>query len=471
MGRTQKRATVKPGRLAFREHRVSPRTKKKRHQQVSPGRRLFQVSKRETLRTAKRVSFGAELKKELRSGTLMSQAVASAGVRTGVKSKDRVRYVKRLEEYIKPAKLSWKNLEVRALIGNAEGQGKPSEWDARSEAAFKQYLLSRPKMGGSDKQWPSTNVLASDTALQAKLGVPSQCSKQYQRKATELGLRFVSRTLRSFLTRGMKKRRHSYGKKYGAKTKAWWRGTAWQDEGHIDRWQVGPRMVWMTEEQAQTRKETRKVVKGRGGAKLNFSVLFGYKRKAPLFMYETNFNGELSIKMIKKQWIPFFKANPHIKRLVTDGDKSHPGNGDTQSKLVRELWNKTKCLSRLELLGAENIWDNETGELRTNAKKRGYMTLDKRRNRRAVKGATDKGAYWIANSPDMNSAEHAVAGIVDKTHIPEGYYEMEKLKNLTKRTWSSYDQDSLDTSIESMPKRCKALVTRKGDYLLKGEDF
>ena len=76
---------------------------------------------------------------------------------------------------------------------------------------------------------------------------------------------------------------------------------------------------------------------------------------------------------------------------------------------------------------------------------------------------------------DLNVAEHAVAGIVDKTKIAAGSYTMNTLKKLINTRWDEYSQDSLDRSIESMAGRLESVklgargrVSHEGSGLLGG---
>ena len=83
---------------------------------------------------------------------------------------------------------------------------------------------------------------------------------------------------------------------------------------------------------------------------------------------------------------------------------------------------------------------------------------------------------WIANclalSPDLNVAEHAVAGAVDKYNIASGTCtSLDRLKRIVNKTWKDYAQASLDASIASMPNRIASVIRRKGDYLMKGDDY
>ena len=98
--------------------------------------------------------------------------------------------------------------------------------------------------------------------------------------------------------------------------------------------------------------------------------------------------------------------------------------------------------------------------------------LDQAKKRRKVTTQdTTVGHTWTANSPEFNVAEHAVAGIVDKTKLAVGNYSLAQLKKLADKRWSDYDQKSLDKSIDSMPTRLAAVITRQGEYLMKGEDY
>ena len=145
----------------------------------------------------------------------------------------------------------------------------------------------------------------------------------------------------------------------------------------------------------------------------------------------------MSIKMMKQQWVPFFKKNKHIKRLVIDGDKCHPGNGEKQSRKACEFFNSN--FPNIELLAGPNIWDSDGNKLT------GNKLQSATARRKVTSRGTTTGHTWIANSPDLNVAEHAVAGIVDKTKIAFGTYTLPRLTRLIKKQWGGYSQDSLDS--------------------------
>ena len=120
------------------------------------------------------------------------------------------------------------------------------------------------------------------------------------------------------------------------------------------------------------------------------------------------------------------------------------------------------------LIAAETLWDNEGA-----VKPVKPLQLDVNKKSCDCKPgkATTPGHVWTANSPDLNPAEHAVAGIVDKTKIAQGSYTLAQLETMVKERWETYAQSSLDASIMSMPGRLKAVEVRKGWYLLKGKDY
>lgn len=414
------------------------------------------------LRAAKRGAFVVHLKHAMTDNSPES-ASKIAGKASGTQHKDRERYMERLEQESRAAGnspgITAEKLDPRFLDGNQTGAGRPSAWDTKSRERLINYLLSRPKAGSGVAQWPSTNVLAGDEKLQKKLKLPAQTQKHYAAIAAEEGLHWVGRYSRSFLTGGMVKRRIAMAAKYKNKTATWWKGVAFQDEGHADPWQTGPGHVWA---RVGDEPETKAKVKGRGGTKINFSVLFSHGAKAPLYTYEDNFATERSLEMIKHQWLPFFKANPKVKRLITDGDKCHPGNGATSSLAVNKFF-RENCPG-IEIISAENIWDKDGNKL-TGAQLKSATTRSK------AGKATAAGHVWTANSPDLNPAEHAVAGIVDKTKMAMGSYTLADLKKMVKQRWREYAQDSLDASIASMPNRLSAVERRAGGYLLKGQDY
>ena len=146
--------------------------------------------------------------------------------------------------------------------------------------------------------------------------------------------------------------------------------------------------------------KARKAVK-HADSQLNFNVLGCHSHKnpspkAPLYVFEKSFTGEVMIEVCKKQLKPFLKKNPNIKRVVMDGAPQHPGNGIRQSKAACKWWNEDPVCSKLELLAGPNEWEND-GKLRK------QPTLSQFRNRAKVGPPTTKGHTWIADSPDANT--------------------------------------------------------------------
>ena len=165
---------------------------------------------------------------------------------------------------------------------------------------------------------------------------------------------------------------------------------------------------------------------------------------------------------MKKQWKPFFEANPHITRLVTNGDRSHPGNGQSQSKAACAWFNEN--FPNIELMGAENILSHD-GKLRSKADR------EKPPSRKITTKHTTAGHVWIANSPDLNVAEHAVAAIANKTKLGMGSYSQKELTKIAKKRWADYDQASIDDAILGMNGRLAGVIKKKGAALMRGVDY
>ena len=94
---------------------------------------------------------------------------------------------------------------------------------------------------------------------------------------------------------------------------------------------------------------------------------------------------------------------------------------------VCEYFNKH--FPRIELLAAENIWDKEGEQL----KGKELVQAKARRKITATNTATGRPPgtrAWIANSLELNVAEHTVVAIADKTHIATGSYTPPQLKNI-----------------------------------------
>jgi hypothetical protein len=204
------------------------------------------------------------------------------------------------------------DIDVRKLLVQRKGQGRVSKWTDGEVAALVKYLQYRPKAGSGVCKWPSVTHLAKDKGTQRKWGIPAATAWCYCDIAKRRGkLQFKVRYVRPFLTKQMMKRREALAAKYGHKNAAWWKGVAFQDEGHIAAWQMGPGKVWQSEEQLharrplqlnkeEKRRETRAKVKGTKG-KVSFSVLFAFCVKAELYCYTDTLHSARAIDMIDKQ--------------------------------------------------------------------------------------------------------------------------------------------------------------------------
>jgi hypothetical protein len=195
---------------------------------------------------------------------------------------------------------------------------------------------------------------------------------------------------------------------------------------------------------------------------------------------------------------PFLLANPQIHSILWDGDPRHPGNGQQSAKAVNACWNepvpqwkrskkkKRKKIGKrgwgekgksmgdvIEIIAAPNCWAAKTvgGKVVKRAKTKpgtGNWSLGAQQKQGKAGPATTKGHAWVANSPDLNVAEHAVAAIVDKHSIAEGGYNVATLKSIARATFAAFNPNK---GILTMPKRLAAVAKRKGGYCVRGEDW
>ena len=357
--------------------------------------------------------------------------------------------------------------DYRELTFNSPGAGRPSLWTDDSRAALRRYLLTRPKKGADDGSWPSCRRLAMSRRLQDDIGVPHVTEQTYARIAGEEGLLWRKRYRRAYLDVGHKKRRKAFAEKYKDKPKSWWRGVAFQDEGHIDDWITGPKYCWQDINQPV---ETAPECKAKG-PKLNFSVLVCHSNpngrngpnqtpKPDLFLYWTNLDTGMFQSIMHLQMKPFFDKNPHIHSIVMDGDKTHPGKNANQSNNNNALFKE--LFPTMNILGGPNLWRNDGTE---RAQSDSVLTNHKCRN-------MPQGESWIAMSPDINIAEHCVGGIVDCTRWgPTGSRTREMMTEGVNTRWRDYKQSSINKAVDSMPERMKAMYEVEGDYLLAGFQY
>ena len=158
----------KPPRSSF-----VPRTpaRKGRGKAKSPLR--HRGTKSSVLKSSRRQGFATLVTQLMREGMEKADAVAEAGSRLSVRKRDRTKWMARLEEAAGVGSIDDPSLiDPRALIGNAEGQGRPSAWDAGSRARLVKYLTTLPKTGSGVAQYPSTHQLADSEKLRKKHKLP-----------------------------------------------------------------------------------------------------------------------------------------------------------------------------------------------------------------------------------------------------------------------------------------------------------
>ena len=192
----------KPGRAHFTAAAAKkPATAKKPPAAKKPAAARKKPAKRPTtqkaaLREAKKGAFAVHLADELTRHSNRT-ATKKAAKKAGVQQKDAARHVARMDaasqERGNSMGLKPHTVDPRDLEGNSAGAGRPSAWDKKSRAALVKYLLSRPKAKSGVAQWPSTEALAADEAMQGKIKVPSQSSRAYATIAAEEGLKWVGR--------------------------------------------------------------------------------------------------------------------------------------------------------------------------------------------------------------------------------------------------------------------------------------
>ena len=157
----------KPPRKSFEK---TP-ARKARSKGTSPLR--HRGTKSSVKKSSKRQGFATLVTQLMRDGMEGAEAVAEAGSRLKVRKRDRTKWMARLEEAAGVGSIDDPSLiDPRALIGNAEGQGRPSAWDAGSRARLVKYLTTLPKTGSGVAQYPSTHQLADSEKLRKKHKLP-----------------------------------------------------------------------------------------------------------------------------------------------------------------------------------------------------------------------------------------------------------------------------------------------------------
>jgi hypothetical protein len=69
-------------------------------------------------------------------------------------------------------------------------------------------------------------------------------------------------------------------------------------------------------------------------------------------------------------------------------------------------------------------------------------------------------------SPDLNPIEH-LWGILTRSVYAHGrqYSSQEALRTAISKAWRELDPSILDNLLNSMPKRCKSILERKGSFI------
>ena len=69
--------------------------------------------------------------------------------------------------------------------------------------------------------------------------------------------------------------------------------------------------------------------------------------------------------------------------------------------------------------------------------------------------------WWPAQSPDLNPIEN-LWHLLDKSLADRKCSTKEELFKVLKDGWENLDQKLLSKLVENMPKRCQAVIKRKG---------
>jgi transposase len=74
--------------------------------------------------------------------------------------------------------------------------------------------------------------------------------------------------------------------------------------------------------------------------------------------------------------------------------------------------------------------------------------------------------FWPANSPDLNPIETLWGWIKDyiQEKYPEVHRSYPRLRDAVNEAWNSITNEQIRELIETMPKRCKAIIDAQGGH-------
>lgn len=462
MGRTHYRTPSPPGApgaISNKHRRFSiykdaskqPR-KIKMQKPISPETRKNGTAKH-VKRGSKRCAFVERVHELVRLGKFpdIESAATVHRIATGTRKRDSDRWLIR---YVEAG-------DIRKLMDNRKGQGRPSAWTKDNKKTLRAYLKKQPKPGVKGRcQWPS-NERASKKAASGKLDLPIQTARNLCYVARSLNLKHATVVVKCLLTQAMRNRRVAFAKEWLKKPESFWKNVLFADEGGEDSYIHAPRAVW----QEADGSDPVHGWKVKGSDRLNFFVGGGRGVKLPLYTYKGGLDANRFKDICKKVLIPIFKKHANFTHICLDGDKCHIGMGRQQSLAVNEFWRNDPVLKKIKLITGPDRWDKDTGELRSADAQAHALRL----GRNKVPGATSF-RTWPANSPDLNISEHQVAAIKQPADWAPGSYSIKELESGMHAQNKAYGQSSINGAVLSMRKRLQGVIRVEG-WTLAHSDY
>lgn len=190
-----------------------------------------------------------------------------------------------------------------------------------------------------------------------------------------------------------------------------WRNILWTDESKIVLFGSAGRRQYIRrpENTAYNPKYTVKTVK-HGGAKINIWACFSYYGPGPIFWIKSNMDAKVYVDILETIMLPFAEENMPLKWIfMQDNDPKHT------SRLAK-AWFSTN----------------------------GVHVMD-----------------WPAQSPDLNPIEN-LWGYVKEVVFKTKPATVEELWAVVKSTWCSIPVEKCQNLVNSMQRRCAAVISNKG---------
>lgn len=292
-----------------------------------------------------------------------------------------------------------RHYKVRGDVHNKSRSGRPRKTTIREDKLIRRQSVADPQK--------SATAIAKD--LHENYGVNVHVST-IKRRLKEQGLMARRPSKKPLISKKNRKARITFAKAHQNWTSAEWSKILWSDESKFNLFSSdGIKYVRRPKNERYNIRYQIPTVKHGGGNVMVWGC-FSRKGVGPLFRIEVNMDRFVYQEILDKQMLPYAKRNmPRGWIFQQDNDPKH------SSQYVKEYFNKQKI----------------------------------------------KVLEWPSQSPDLNPIEHMWEELDRRVRI-RNFTNKNEFFTALKDEWSKIPLDRISKLIDSMPRRCKAVINANG---------